>query len=279
MSFILDALKKSENDRQRQSGPALYEAKLTAPRTQLPLWAIGLGVVLVANLGLVMWVLLRSPAHGSTAAQAATPGQTAQPAQAPPQYAPNNQGFAPDAKGYPNGPGYTPNGGQAAMAAQGTTPMNPGAPPVQTPGAPQGQGPGAMQAAGQPAMAGPTQGSTYAGGPYARGGQAADAGGQSSNPDDYAPAAEPDNNSSGFHVRRATGDGLQLYSDAAASGGLPELKVDMHTYGPRPQDRFVLINMKKAREGDVLPGNVKVESITPDGVVVSHNGSQFLLPK
>ena len=45
MSFILDALKKSENDRQRQSGPALYEAKLAAPRSQLPLWAIGLVTV------------------------------------------------------------------------------------------------------------------------------------------------------------------------------------------------------------------------------------------
>jgi hypothetical protein len=136
-----------------------------------------------------------------------------------------------------------------------------------------------MQTPGQPGMAVPPQESaTYGGGPYARGGQATDAGAQSANPDDYAPAAEP-GNSSGFHVRRATQEGLQLYADAAANGGLPELKVDMHTYAPRPQDRFVLINMKKAREGDMLPGNVKVESITPDGVVVSHNGSQFLLPK
>ena len=125
-----------------------------------------------------------------------------------------------------------------------------------------------MQAPGQPGM----------GGPNARNGQAADAGAQSSNPDDYAPAAEP-NNTSGFHVRRATAEGLQLYSDAVANGGLPELRVDMHTYALKPQDRFVLINMKKAREGDMLPGNVKVESITPDGVVVSYHGAQFLLPK
>jgi general secretion pathway protein B len=265
MSFILDALKKSENDRQRQSGPALNEAKLTAPRTQLPLWAIGLGVVLVANLGLVMWVLFRSPSH-TPAAQASTSGQTSvaqpAPAQAPPQYAPNNQGFAPNAQGYPQGAppnaqGYAPNGQAPSQPAMG-------APPIQ--GA--GTQPMQMQAPGQPGMGVPAQGSTYAGGP----------GAQSSNPDDYAPAAEP-NNSSGFHVRRATEEGLQIYSDAAANGGLPELRVDMHTYAQKPQDRFVLINMRKAREGDMLPGGVKVESITPDGVVVSHNGSQFLLPK
>jgi hypothetical protein len=32
MSFIVDALKKSETDRQRQSVPALFEVKVAAPR-------------------------------------------------------------------------------------------------------------------------------------------------------------------------------------------------------------------------------------------------------
>ena len=41
MSFILDALKKSETDRQRQSAPALFEVKVAAPRRRFPLWAIG----------------------------------------------------------------------------------------------------------------------------------------------------------------------------------------------------------------------------------------------
>src|SRR5579872_3461369 len=93
MSFILDALKKSETDRQRQNGPALYEVKLATPRTQLPLWAIVLGVVLVANLGLVMWVLCRSPSHDAQAtAPTGAPGQAyaPQPQAGPPlQYAPN----------------------------------------------------------------------------------------------------------------------------------------------------------------------------------------------
>ena len=40
-----------------------------------------------------------------------------------------------------------------------------------------------------------------------------------------------------------------------------------------------MINMHKLREGDSLPEGVRVESITPDGAVLSHNGSQFLLTK
>ena len=80
MSFILDALKKSESDRQRQSGPALFEVRVAPPRTRLPLWAIAIAVLLVVNLGVVMWMLLRHQHAGSApgpqpvAAAAPTPG-------------------------------------------------------------------------------------------------------------------------------------------------------------------------------------------------------------
>src|SRR6202044_1415220 len=62
MSFILDALKKSETDRQRQNGPALFEVRVAPPRSGLPLWAIGLAVLLAGNLVIVAWGLLRKPA-------------------------------------------------------------------------------------------------------------------------------------------------------------------------------------------------------------------------
>src|ERR1700752_4205382 len=90
MSFILDALKKSESDRQRQSGPALFEVKLAPPRTGLPSWAIAVGALLLVNLGVVMWMLLRhsttrppgapSVAPGRVSATARTPAATAAPA-------------------------------------------------------------------------------------------------------------------------------------------------------------------------------------------------------
>ena len=74
MSFILDALKKSETDRQRQSSPALFEVKVAAPRRRFPLWAAGLAVLLGVNMLVLVWLLLRRP---EPVAQAAPPAAAA----------------------------------------------------------------------------------------------------------------------------------------------------------------------------------------------------------
>src|SRR6187455_1143220 len=85
MSFILDALKKSETDRQRQTAPALFEVKVAAPRRRLPTWAIALGVLLGVNLLVVAWFFARQPATATPAAAAASGAQTqAEPAATPP---------------------------------------------------------------------------------------------------------------------------------------------------------------------------------------------------
>jgi hypothetical protein len=72
-----------------------------------------------------------------------------------------------------------------------------------------------------------------------------------------------------------------LYQDLAVTNGanLPELRLDMHVYDPKPQARFALINMRKVTEGQMAGDGVKVEVITPEGVVLSHNGTRFLLPR
>src|SRR4030088_161219 len=59
MSFIHDALKKSESDRQRQSGPALFEVKVAPPKSRFPVWAIAIAALLVVNMISVGWMLLR----------------------------------------------------------------------------------------------------------------------------------------------------------------------------------------------------------------------------
>ena len=61
MSFILDALKKSEAERNRQSGPTLVDMRIAPPRRRLPLWIIALTVILLANFAVLGIVLLRSP--------------------------------------------------------------------------------------------------------------------------------------------------------------------------------------------------------------------------
>jgi general secretion pathway protein B len=86
MSFILDALKKSENERARQNGPALLQTRIVPRRPGVPAWAIAIGVVLLANLGVIGYVLLRSAPPASapaTAPTAPTPAPTAAPAAAP----------------------------------------------------------------------------------------------------------------------------------------------------------------------------------------------------
>ena len=110
------------------------------------------------------------------------------------------------------------------------------------------------------------------------GGNAGD--GASNNPDDYAPAEDPGSPIFKGHVKRGTQSGLMLYQDLAVTNGanLPELRLDMHVYDSKPQARFALINMQKVVEGQTFKG-VRVEAITLEGVVMSHNGTRFLLPR
>ena len=61
MSFILDALKKSETDRQRQASPALFEVKVAAPRRSFPMWAVALGLLLIVNVAAATALALTVP--------------------------------------------------------------------------------------------------------------------------------------------------------------------------------------------------------------------------
>jgi len=220
MSFILDALKKSESDRQRRSGPALFEVKVAPPRSALPLWAVAVAALLVVNLAIVMWMLWRHPAARSADSSTAAASLAAQ---------------GPQAAGTPAPAPLSLTAPAASPAAAAPLPPNPGA-----------------------------------------------ASGAGDNPDDYAPAAEPAAAPSlSNRVRRATADGVPLYQDAAAAAGasIPQLRLDLHAFAQRPQDRFVMINMHKLREGDSLPEGVHVDSITPEGAVLSYGAARFLLPR
>jgi len=53
------------------------------------------------------------------------------------------------------------------------------------------------------------------------------------------------------------------------------LHLDVHVYSETPQERFVLINMKKYGEGDRLQDGVMVDEITIDGVIMSFRGERF----
>ena len=85
MSFILDALKKSEAERQRRAGPALLEMRVVRPQRRFPVWIlVGLGTLLIANLLLILWFFMRPPAAEPVAA-AIAPALPAAPSSQPPQ--------------------------------------------------------------------------------------------------------------------------------------------------------------------------------------------------
>jgi general secretion pathway protein B len=62
MSFILDALKKSEIERQRQSQPGFMDSPTAQRRSRLPLWAMLLGALLAINIVVLALMLLRNGA-------------------------------------------------------------------------------------------------------------------------------------------------------------------------------------------------------------------------
>jgi general secretion pathway protein B len=71
MSFILDALRKSEHERQRSEVPGLSQVPLAAPQPKLPRWAsavIGVLAAAVLALGGAWWQSARLPADGEAAA-------------------------------------------------------------------------------------------------------------------------------------------------------------------------------------------------------------------
>ncbi|HXC08924.1 MAG TPA: general secretion pathway protein GspB [Steroidobacteraceae bacterium] len=87
MSFILDALKKSEIERQRQSVPGLMDTRSGTRRRRLPLWAAALGLLLGINLVVLALVLWNKSAPSAAAPRApdsvAPPAPAAAPAQPP----------------------------------------------------------------------------------------------------------------------------------------------------------------------------------------------------
>ena len=59
MSFILDALRKSELERQRQSGPSIAELPVARDDRRLPRALLAIGLLLVFNVGVLLFFLLR----------------------------------------------------------------------------------------------------------------------------------------------------------------------------------------------------------------------------
>ena len=219
MSFILDALKKSETERQRSDAPGLYEVKMAPPRHGVAPWLIVLAALLVINIMVLSVVLLRGTHGAAPAGDAGTVAAAAPPA-----------------------------------AVLAPTPAPAPAPTVITPPPAPVNPPAMAQATPDPATARPS--------------------------DDDAPAVEPSPRAD-VQATGGTSGELPTYQQAAAAAGanVPELALNLHSYSTNPADRFIFLNMMKLREGQTSPQGVRVETITPDGAILSWQGSKFLLQR
>jgi general secretion pathway protein B len=127
MSFILDALRKSEIERQRQSGPSMAEFPVAREDRRLPAALVAIGLLLALNVAVVLYFLLRdraAPAAEATQAAAAAassmtsvPPPGAAPAKPPPQAALPAAPPAPGAQGALE-PAVAPPEGMAGQPAE-----------------------------------------------------------------------------------------------------------------------------------------------------------------
>lgn len=244
MSFILDALRKSEHDRQRTAGPALAEVPVAPARPRTNLWAPIAVALLVVNVAVIGFLLLRK--SNDVAATAAPPAVATSPAPvAPPPVTRPAPAPIPGGLGAQNPLAAEAGDGQPGVDPEllaGAAAVPEGPPAVTSTAAGRGSVvyeslPDSAIAGGPPAVAVP---------PAAR--------------------AAPESGSSSMPS-----------ADELAGAGVPALNLDLHVYTARPAERLVFINSHKYREGDALAEGPIVQQITPRGVVLEYGGRTYLL--
>ena len=246
MSFILDALKKSENERQRQVGPSLADVQVSQRRTNKPWWAVAVGALLVLNLGVLLVVLMRDGDAKSSPRQAAH-DSAAHAAATSDARAGNQVPLPASASRMPRGNPVAASTDPAAHALAD-------------------EAGNAEQSAGlsaDPTLA--AAGNVPDGPPMVRPIQ--------------APAVAPATIPPQAEAQSAQ-EVLPTPMDLAASGtSLPELHLDIHVYSAKPAERFVFVNMRKYTEGQALKEGPTLERITAEGAILNHHGLRYLLPR
>ncbi len=270
MSFILDALRKSEHERQRQTGPALAEVAVAPPKPRSNVWATAAIALLLVNLVAVGVLLLRKASRepsvafpaASQPAPAAPVPTTPAPAQVtmtqtapassttatpPPMLQPARE--PEPATAGPHNPledevSAGPPTLDPQVAARASA-VPPGPPAVTR--APTGKGKVVYESLPDSATVGTPQ---------------------------YQPAAR-----SSAPAPASAQSKLPTADELTAAGGVPALKLELHVYSTKPAERLVFVNSHKYREGDTMAEGPVVRQITPDGAVLEYQGRQFILTR
>lgn len=248
MSFILDALRKSEHERERKTLPGLVDAPVVrADRPKVPIAMLAIGALLAVNLLVLLFVLLRDSgsddAPAPAAVQTATPGAAGAPAA--------------DSSAAGPRPAASASAEVRPLQAEAGTVDDDVPAYVDTPPIPR-----------DPALDGGARVSRSAGVVFAP------------QPlDDTRPLSNAERNAAaaaGLPVE----DGVPSINDLApqATAGLPPLAINLHVYTGDPKQSFVVLNGRRYQAGAQLQEGPQLERITPAGVILNHRGLRFLLP-
>ena len=243
MSFILDALRKSDQQRQRSVTPTLMTAQAPAAGAKQPaLFWYGLLAIMLLGAGMLIGWLHQWQAEPATPAIQASADKSVER---------NMQQFAP-----PPSP----------SAALRETVRKPG---VQ---APLRQQPAATPAAPAPVVAATTPPESPAPAkPVSPSPAAAPV------PAAPAPAAAPKQEERVVANPAARNPGVLTMAELPAQiqQELPKLSILAHSYSSKPKARFVFINDQMVHEEEFPAPGLKLEQITPDGMIFSYKGYQF----
>jgi general secretion pathway protein B len=267
MSFILDALKRSENERQRQTGPGLAAAPEGGTEQRRSPWLGVVVALLLVNLGVLGFLLSRPAATPESAASATAPaaaperpadrrvatmhtrGDTPAPTPKTPVVTAGPTSSLPAERPAPAPPGHD---AVAASGTLGTVPRDAGELPEER----------NVRSLGDEVVALEDVAADASAEPVAAPRRAA--------PEAVAPAA----------ARRSAAGHLPTVQELTLKGefsGRP-LHLDLHVYYDDPSRRLVFINGSKYREGERIDDGLRVAEIVPDGVVLDDGRQRFLLP-
>ena len=238
MSYILDALKKSEQQRQRSAAPSLLAAQVAdaAPRQPAVLiYGLAVAALLVVGIGIGMLRPWKAEAPAPQSVAVKPPEAVLPPA--------------------PPAPAPAPAQVEITIKAERPTPA-PATPPAPSPA-------GEVAKAQVPAPAAPAQ--TVAPRSAAA-------------PENKASSPAPEKSAGARAANAAPERALTTFAELPPSiqQEIPKLSILFHIYSGTPKDRLVGINDRILHEGESVEPGLVLEQITPDGMILTYKGYRFL---
>jgi general secretion pathway protein B len=262
VSYILDALRKSDLQRQRSAAPTLLAVQATAVASKRPAYlAYGLLAAVLIGAGIVIgWLRPWEPEQAAPArpeSVAVTPVESTarQPAPAPSEMA-----------AQPKAEPELQNSMQPAQAPAPSEMVPKPQPKLQNAARPAQAAPAASAMAPKPEL--PARAMPQTDGPPRAAGAAAPGRTEPPAPERPVDSAAADAADLPMVISMAE-------LPPSVRQELPAMKISVHAYSSNPGARLVSIDYRILREGDYLVPGLKLEQITPDGMIFDYKGYRF----